>query len=378
MVMPDVAERDIELVLITGAGASRSLAASRTPGVDQVFPLMADWSSALIEKMSNAPSQNVMTMRQMLPLTEQMDGPSFERALGTFIRQAQAFDVIEPLLKPSTALINIQQSLKGQLQSGQSILEDWHHWTQSAIRELLDLLNETLFEQFHLGIDEQAAAGAYGWLLQQLQIAPGSSFVYATTNYDIVGETALGCLNYLVDWGRPPQLTNPSPDTPLSVERLLHSLPRYVPVLHLHGRIGWYLRQDGSIRDYIVSNHNKEWGTPVVMWPDDQKDATAYAATRVVDDIWGQFREALGRARRVLVLGHSLHDPFLTQAIREHVPPTRLAVTTLGDENGANQQEIARMRAEVGDATFVLLDFNATRSAGDELAKWAVRVNQLP
>lgn len=372
-----VGDRDIDLVLITGAGASRALAADSRPGMASQFPLMADWSAALIKKISDAPSQNVMAMRQMLLLTDEMDGPSFERALGTFIRQSQAFDVIEPLLKPSTALINIQQSLKSQLQSGLNALEDWHHWTQGAIRELLDLLSETLFEQFHIGINDQAAASAYGWLLQQLQIAPGSSFVYATTNYDIVGETALGHLDYLVDWGRPPQLTNPSPDAPLRVERLLNGLPRYVPVIHLHGRIGWYLRQDGTIRDYIVSNHNKEWGAPVVMWPDDQKDASTYAATRVIDDLWAQLREALGRAQKVVVLGHSLHDPFLTRALREHVPSNRLVVTTLGDENPTHQHDIARMRNEIGDATFMLLEFRESPSDGDELAKWAERVNQI-
>ena len=375
--MADAADRDIDLVLITGAGASRALASPSRPGATDHFPLMADWSSALIKKIVNAQSQNSMAMRQMLPLTEEMDGPSFERALGTFIRQSQAFEVIEPLLKPSLSLINLQQQLQIRLQSGMSALEDWHHWTTTAIGDLLEVLNETLFEQFHIGINEQGAEQAYGWLFQQLQIAPGSSFVYATTNYDIVGETALGRLGYLTDWGRPPQLTNPSPNTPLRVERLLHSLPRYVPVLHLHGRIGWYLRQDGAVQDYIVQTHNKEWGTPVVMWPDDQKDATSYIATRVIDDLWSQLREALSRARTVVVLGHSLHDPFLTRALRAHVPPTRLLVTTFGNDDAVQRQEIARMRAEVGDATFMLLEFNAAPTAGDELAKWAERVKGL-
>lgn len=377
IVMVNAADRDIELVLVTGAGASRALASPSSPGTSAQFPLMVDWSSALIKKIVNAPSQNSMAMRQMLPLTDEMDGPSFERALGTFIRQSQAFQVIEPLLKPSLSLINLQQQLRMQLQSRMSALEDWHHWTTAAIGELLELLNETLFEQFHIGINEQAAEQAYGWLFQQLQVAPGSPIVYATTNYDIVGETALGRLGYLTDWGRPPQLSNPSPNSPLRVERLLHGLPRYVPVLHLHGRIGWYLRQDGSVQDYIVQTHNKEWGTPVVMWPDDQKDETSYAATRVIDELWSQLREAFGRARKVVVLGHSLHDPFLTQALREHVPPTRLLVTTFGNDDAVQGQEIARMRAELGDATFVLLEFNAAPTAGNEIAEWTERVSGL-
>jgi hypothetical protein len=57
------------------------------------------------------------------------------------------------------------------------------------------------------------------------------------------------------------------------------------------------------------------------------------------------------------------------------------AATTLGGENAAHQQEahqqeIARMRTEAGDATFMLLEFNAAPSSGDELGKWTERVQE--
>ncbi len=113
------AERDIALVLVTGAGASRSF------GMQQPFPLMKDWPSSLIRKIVNAQSQNTIAMRTMLPVTEQMDGPLFEQTLGTFLRQVQAFDAIRPLLKPSLDVIQVEQALKRQsLSSGQSALGD--------------------------------------------------------------------------------------------------------------------------------------------------------------------------------------------------------------------------------------------------------------
>jgi hypothetical protein len=68
-------------------------------------------------------------------------------------------------------------------------------------------------------------------------------------------------------------------------------------------RLGWYVRPQsppGQVHDLIVSNYNKDWGIPVVVWPD-SKDASTYSAQPVIDQLWRQFRVTLAQARKVLV-----------------------------------------------------------------------------
>lgn len=366
--------RDIDLVLVTGAGASRSF------GRPELFPLMQHFSEAVIKRIEGAQSQNTTAMRKVLPLVRGMTGPEFEHALGSFLRQAQAFRDMEPLLKPSLDLVQLQPHLRMILPSSNaSALEDWHYWMRLAIDELVGLLNQTLFELFSGSIDVDAAASGYDWLLAQLRVTTDSSLVYATTNYDFVGEQALSKLGYRIDWGRRPQLTNASAEEPVRVERLIEGLPGNVPMLHLHGSVRWFVRPNaasGQVHDMIVSNYNKEWGIPVVVWPDDTKDASTYSVQPVIDQLWRQFQVALGRARKVVVLGHSLHDPYLTEAIRTNVPTQRLAVTMLADDL-EHAAKVERIRGDLGDVAIVLLEFEGSPRSDGELADWAYRVDTL-
>lgn len=366
----DTQSRDIDLVLITGAGASRSF------GAEKPFPLMAEWSDYLIKKVVTSRSPSSMAMRSMLAFGNNMDGPTFEAALGNFLRRAQAFREVTFFLKPSLDIANVRQEFKMQMQSGMTALEEWHHWTEAVIDELIEMLNQTLFEQFAGWIDEDAAAAGYAWLLGALEIKQGTPWIYATTNYDVVGETALKKLGLRVDWGRPPQLLNPSADEILQVEGLIDGIPRYVPILHLHGRIGWYLRpgtNDGLVRDMIVNKYNKEWGTPIVMWPDDRKDTSSYQATQVINQLWQQFEQALGRARRVLVLGHSLHDELMVRAIRERARPDRVAVSVYPRDSQEYQTELDLMKIALPGATFLPIEFGPKANSEAEIARWVQR-----
>jgi hypothetical protein len=94
-----------------------------------------------------------------------------------------------------------------------------------------------------------------------------------------------------------------------------------------------------------IDSYNAQWGTPVVMWPDDKKDASTYEATAVINDSWGQFRAALSRAKQVVVIGHSLHDPFLVAALRA-VPQERVVVAIYADDDEARRESEER---RVGD-----------------------------
>jgi hypothetical protein len=368
------AERDIELVLVTGAGASRAFGAKKR------FPLMAEWSQALLDKITaGLPSAH----RELLGLENDLDGPQFEQRLGRFLRRVQAFREIEPLLKASLDIFGMPPEMQARLSTGQTVLENWHSTAQFAIGEILARLEETLDELFgdtsDNYVDQDAAAAGYGWLLEALRVSPGTPFVYATTNCDLVAEMALEKLGYLADWGRPPQLMNPSADATLRVEGLLAGLPRYVPVLHLHGRIHWYLGPDGEFHDLATPGYARDQGTPVVMWPDDTKDASSYGATPVIDILWRQLDDALERARMVVVVGHSLNDRYLLEALRAHVPVERVAVAVYAAtgeevESRANVELIERTRRELGEVEIVPMEFGAEPSAVDQLVSLASRV----
>jgi hypothetical protein len=64
------------------------------------------------------------------------------------------------------------------------------------------------------------------------------------------------------------------------------------------------------------------------MLPDPHKQP---GNDEIIGQMWAEFREALQRAKRVLVLGHSLHDAPLVEALNVPAGAGRLAVTLLGE-----------------------------------------------
>ncbi len=206
--------------------------------------------------------------------------------------------------------------------------------------EIVDLIHQSLYEQF-AEPDLFTSAKAYAELFAALGLSSSSHWVCATTNYDFISEHAIQEAGWLPEWGEPPQVGSGS-NGPINVDGLITTLPRYVPVLHLHGRIGWYRRiaGDGSSAAYSTPSltHNRGNGIPIIALPDRRR------RTRdpILVSLWSQFTEALGRARGVLVLGHSLNDEALVAALRENIePPERLAVTVLTRESDGALDESA-------------------------------------
>lgn len=97
--------RDIDLVLVTGAGASREFGAR-----DKPLPLMADWSNALVDKLSKANNSYL----EITGLEKVLPGEKFEERLGTFLRQVQAFPSVGKLIAQSMSLPNIPECLKAE------------------------------------------------------------------------------------------------------------------------------------------------------------------------------------------------------------------------------------------------------------------------
>jgi len=354
--------RDIDLVMVTGAGASRDF------GVNGVkLPLMGDWSDALVKKLGA-----VGQYLQATGLRREMAGEAFEAQLGTFLKQVEAFRQIKDLLGPSVQFQDFGPAT--QMMGAHGVLDQWYSQAVHHFDRILELIHESLYELFAgASIDLDAAASAYGGLFQSLGIGPGETLVYATTNYDTIAEHAIRRNNGLPDWGQPPTLEREG-ELPLAVPGMLNGLGRYVPVLHLHGRVGWY-RRDGRVYATNITKHQQGFGIPIVMLPDPAK---VYDQDDIINSLWQQFAEALTRAKRVLVLGHSLNDSYLLRALIQNVEPfDRIAVTVLEDEGDQGHPRdsadpvFSKVSQNLVNAAIIPMRFGSSPDAGIVgLRKW--------
>lgn len=369
-------ERDIDLVLITGAGASREFGAGGKP-----LPLMGDWSDAIIRKLSQRNGYLEAT-----GLQRGTSGEEFEAQLGRFLRQVEAFPLIQSLLDAS---VRFQPPSNPALQS-QGVLQDWHNATDHHLQQIVELIRQSLYEEFSAAqVDFSKATESYHRLFETLGLRGPSRWVYATTNYDVIGEVVIENLGKLPDWGVPPR-TGLGGEVPIHALDILEGLPRYVPVLHLHGRVGWYRRRDnaGNVTSvYATTNtqHQEGFGIPVVMLPDPNK---AYDGDDIISALWRQFREALQRAKSVLVLGHSLNDQALVSEIAANVQPLDRVGVTVSCKDGQPDEPsnstvstMQKIRAHLGTASEIPMRFgsndeNTVSWCLDHVRAWRERLGR--
>lgn len=275
-------------LLVTGAGASRNL------GDNALMPLMSNWSDALCEALDN----HEPGLASSCGLQRGMEGVEFEENLGLLLRWQQVRHLEE-----------IFQNLGGdQAGSHLQCVEEARHNSDARLRVVMETVNTTLYEQFgQRRVNDERARIAYRNLLNELR---EPELIVATTNYDRTAESALTSLGFEVDTG----FRGRAPRTPtLEPTGIVAERGKKVPVLHLHGAVGWYER-NGSVSDWYADQpYNPSLGTPVVLYPDPEKDPTSDA---LVSELWAEFDMALEVADSVLVIGHSLHDPALVRALK--------------------------------------------------------------
>jgi hypothetical protein len=341
----------MRLVLVTGAGASRNLGADGQP-----MPLMPDWSDRLCDVLDNTQQR----LADAAQLRRGLDGPGFEEALGLLLR----WRGVLPLAR---RFVGLGGGTPGTI-SGD--VTGWLGTQEARAGIIVGLINDTLYELFGMErVDDELAKDAYSRLLDKWLDKP-TSFVVATTNYDLSVDTALALTGHPVTVGFPalsgrtPQfsprgMVDWGTDTPHSGR---------IPVLHLHGAVGWY-EQGGRIYQHPGDRpFNTTLGTPVVLYPDPEKDP---ANDDSVAAVWAEFRTALDQATHVLVIGHSLHDPVLVAALaakREHV-------AVLVYDGDGYEDQLARVANLLPDATAVLGEFGAEPRFQDTsvLPKWVQR-----
>lgn len=362
-------ERDIDLVLITGAGASTKFGPGPQRRMDRPdLPMMAEWCSQLVQKVGRSAGQSL----ELTGLSPDMGGEQFERTLGDFLRRVDAFKQTGPLVEPSANLSSVPAEVKLV-----GVLANWHSVTLGALAEITQKIHESLFEEFSSEqVNSDASTRAYGQLLSALGVDQRSRLVYATTNYDPLGEMALKGLGRRPDDGQLARIGGSRSDEALDVSDLLDGLPRYTPVLHLHGRVGWYRRENGYIYATDTSKHDSGFGTPIIMLPDPNK---VYDGDDVISTLWQTFVTALDRAKRVFVLGHSLNDAALVEALHQHVDPAdRIGVALLADELGQFDDSAGQLgekvKKELPQAGLIPVRFGPEPVVGEQqLGQWLER-----
>lgn len=284
------------LVLVTGAGASRHFGEG-----DRPLPLMADWSDALVTALNRSESD----LADTIGLRSGLSGEEFEEALGAFLRWTQTFDATRRFLR-------VGRAAGGGLDNE---VPSWLIRARERSQIIIEAINSSLWSEFGLNrVDESKAVDTYGQLFKALDALPGGStqLFSATTNYDRSGEVALSEIGFTANTGA---RGGPGRTQHLDVEAIeVWGDLSTVPHIHLHGAVGWYRERGGGIRVNPADEEYDNRRTPAVLHPDPNKDPVGDVEVGV-HTLWAKLAEALDSATDVLVLGHSLHDAALLDAL---------------------------------------------------------------
>lgn len=341
----------MDLVLVTGAGATRELGSNSQP-----VPLMGEWSTRLCEALDKAEAG----LASAVGLNPGMSGPEFEEALGMLLRWQE----VRPLARRFMGLGGPSAgSHTGEVPAS-------YDREDARLNEVMGVLNASLYDEFGKNrIDTQAVESAYGGLLELLD---GPTLVACvTTNYDLALETGLEALGHEFDTGfvRPSVGSSPILEPTGIVERASDGK---IPVLHLHGAVGWYEREGSVIEHYADQPFNPTLGAPAVLYPDPLKDPTSNAT---VQSLWDEFDRALDNASHVLVIGHSLHDPALEQRLNSMAKGARVGICAHLESGGgtgskAFKEKEQHIHAKVHRATVFPSHFAPDPRVGGQFNKW--------
>jgi len=269
-----------------------------------------------------------------------MPGDEFEAALGRFVAFANALPAIAPLHDFGGKLNVLQPPATVQHTLDSSA---WLSHAQTNVRLVQAAIQRNLFDLFNeKRVDEDAAFVSYSALHKQLRDAFDARPVFlahVTTNFDHAIEAAIGLEAEAGEESRQ-VLDGFAPSFGGRAEVWAPNLLRYgtqhdgeIPVLHLHGAVGWYFTPDGAAvlrrpSDELLD----ERLTPALLLPDDRKDVRLFPGP--LKQVWEQFRSLLSGSTHILVLGHSLHDAHLVQEIGDSGKPVAFVSLTEPDERG--------------------------------------------
>jgi hypothetical protein len=306
------------LLLITGAGASRDLNAADT----QPLPLMQDWARRLRDELGPG-------LAAMTTLDKAETGPEFEETLGALFRWRDSLDDVGRFAgMASPTFHQADGAWIGQVQ--QAVTNG-----RQNLQEVESKLNKSLFDEFGpQRLDPEKCVGAYKSLLDQFG-GHAPNLVWATTNYDRSPEMALGETSAVRTGVQPHGFRSPHLQ-PSGIG----TFSRSPSVIYLHGAVGWYVTSDGSITATPAdAGFNSTLGRPAVLYPDPSKEVERTETA----ELWQEFGTALTLADHVLIIGHSLNDPHLVAALREP-SDKRVGYVVFAEDQASSHEAAAEIR----------------------------------
>jgi hypothetical protein len=334
---------DRRILIITGAGASRDL------GRDGPLPLMSDWAT----RLGNELNSDLPGSAAVLGLDQPLDGEQFEENLGSFLHWEESLPLVERYLPFGGPTIG----------SWTDVSKAWLDNNKNRSQVVLNVLRRNLYDNFsEKRIDGEKARSAYG-SLNMLLGGDKAAKKCATTNYDPSIRIAFGAIGYAVPDGfvRATQWSTAYFE-PTGLGNWHDGSLSEVPVLHLHGAVGWYREADGRVAQHAADQpYNPSLGSPVFLPPDPSKDPSNDAAVAM---LWAELEAAINGSTHVLVLGHSLHDRALVAVLGNRPKGVNLLVATKG------VKQIATLPK--GSETLEL-DFGPASALPNALMEWAAR-----
>ena len=337
------------VLILTGAGASTALGSDGVPLV-----MMSEWATSLIAELGYA--------AQLLGLREGMAGNEFEGALGRFIAFANALQFIEPLhdLGGKIDVLASPATVTAAVNS-----QEWMQRAHQNVSRIEMVLRRNLYDQFNqTRVDDDAAYASYSRLHDQIRDAFDDRPVFlshVTTNFDHAIEAAIG--GEAARGAEPREIRNGfAASSGGRAETWAPNLLRYgdhdgvIPILHLHGAVGWYFTEEGdSLRRRPSNDLFDERQVPALLLPNDKKDVNTFPGP--LGQVWEQFKQLLQNSTHVLVLGHSLHDPHLVDALQTSEKPIAVIAYTEPDEDGSFDLDrsplLEELRSLLPTATFI-------------------------
>jgi len=282
---------------------------------------------------------------ELIGLTTIERPEDFEANIGRFLAWQRSLPVAESLLelgKPTTGAYSVPPEVQA-----------WFQQSATVAQQIVTVIHESLFSLFGYDrINRWNAGKAYEALLGLLDLTRNIPLAVATTNYDVGAEVGLQAAGRRTDWGEPQHFQDAQPS--LAIHGLADGWSAYrTPVLHLHGRVGWYLQEDGSVLSIDPrSIYTATLGQPGLLLPDPDKD---YGELPTLNEMWNEFDKLLQGASHTLVMGHSLHDPRLVERLRT---ARNLAVSVyLPDAGDVDPTEVQRVNDLLPSATVVPMTF---------------------
>ena len=290
------------VLVITGAGASTSLGAD-----DRPIPMMPDWATSLVEQLGDARAKQ-------LRITRDMPGAKFEAELGKFLAFAQSLPLVERfgyLGNPGKGNMGVSPSFT-----------QWSQNAHRAVQETTQDIRVNLFESFNgRRVDNELAAQAYQYLHDDVLgwNLGGTRIWHATTNFDPAIEIAvdIDADFQLVDGFTRPAGGGTRVYEPETFDELAEDGVNFaqVPVVHLHGAVGWYYDENNTIIQDPNDRPYTPGKRPALLLPDNSKNPSNFTAG--LDRTWTSFLTLLRAASHVFVIGHSLNDAHLRDALRD-------------------------------------------------------------